>query len=351
MDFAHDGEEALAILGTSAKYDLVLSDINMPRMDGLTMLKQIPSVDPDVRAVIVSAYGDMKNIRTAMNLGAFDFVTKPIDFRDLKITIDRSLRNLKIWRDAVRAREKLVGIESELGLARRMQRSILPAEFPESPHFEVFASMNPAKEVAGDFFDIVGLDRGVLGFSIADVSGKGVPAALFMMSSRTLLKGAAIGGASPADVLAEVNSVLAGENSELMFVTMLYGTFNPETGLLRYSTGGHESPLVVRRDGTVVGLPSTEGIALGVLDGVDFSVSEFDLEPGDTVVLYTDGVTDSQKENGERFGLQRLIEVLGSSPAESATEVVERVVGAGREFAGNAGQFDDLTCLALRRTE
>ena len=157
--FARNGVEALERLNENGgdPIDMVLTDINMPEMDGLTLLKQIPSVDPNVRSVVVSAYGDMKNIRTAMNRGAFDFVTKPIDFEDLRITIDRTLEHLAMLREALEARDKLVALRSDLDLASKMQQSILPTKFPESPDYEIYAGMVPARDVGGDFFDVINL--------------------------------------------------------------------------------------------------------------------------------------------------------------------------------------------------
>ena len=131
--FAQNGVEALERLSQDEDIDMVLSDINMPQMDGLTLLEQIPKVNPNIRSVIISAYGDMKNIRTAMNRGAFDFVTKPIDFEDLQVTIDRTLRHMAEWREALLSRDKLVVLQNELDVARRMQQSILPTQFPRGP--------------------------------------------------------------------------------------------------------------------------------------------------------------------------------------------------------------------------
>ena len=128
--FAQNGLEALDRLKEQPDIDLVLSDINMPKMDGLTLIEQIPKVQPDIRSVIISAYGDMKNIRTAMNRGAFDFVTKPIDFDDLKLTISRTLQHLVEWREALESRDKLVALQNELGVASKIQQSILPTRFP-----------------------------------------------------------------------------------------------------------------------------------------------------------------------------------------------------------------------------
>ncbi len=350
LTFARDGVEALDVLGGNGKIDVVLSDINMPRMDGLTLLSHIPSVDPDVRAVVVSAYGDMKNIRTAMNLGAFDFLTKPIDFDDLRSTVDRSLRNLKVWRTALRARTRLVTIENELELARRMQLSILPTDFPKSPEFDVHGTMRAAKAVGGDFFDVALLENGRVGLTIADVSGKGVPAALFMMSSRTLVKGAMIGHWDPAAVLAYVNEALALENAALMFVTVLYTVFDPSSGELSYSCGGHDPPLVVHPDGSSTSLPHTGGMVLGVFVDTDYTCNTVRLSPGDTVVLFTDGVTEAQNLAGEQFGMSRLKQLFSDVPPRSAEHATVSVVRVVEEFKGAADQFDDLTCAALKFT-
>ena len=150
--FARNGVEALEMLAKDAAIDMVLSDINMPLMDGLTLLKQIPSVNPNIRSIIVSAYGDMKNIRTAMNRGAFDFITKPIDFDDLKITIKRTLEHLLLWRSALISRDKLVALQQELDVASAIQMSILPTEFTTPSSYEIFGNMKAASNVGGDFF-------------------------------------------------------------------------------------------------------------------------------------------------------------------------------------------------------
>ena len=349
LDFAHNGVEALEFLSSDKSYDVILTDINMPRMDGLTLLEQIPGVDPDVRAVVVSAYGDMQNIRTAMNRGAFDFVTKPIDFKDLRLTIDRTLKNLEVWREALKSRDQLVAIENELNVARRMQRSILPRSFPESARYEVYANMRPARAVAGDFYDVVGLERDSVGLAIADVSGKGVPAALFMMSSRTLMKGAAIGGADPGGILGSVNTVLAEENAELMFVTMLYAIFDSRTGALVYANGGHDAPIVLHSDGTTSVLPLTGGLSLGVVPDYQYDCRTARLAEGDIVLLYTDGVTEAQNDRAEQFGEDRIRQTLEGARPGNAKEAIDVVFTAITEFSGTVPQFDDVTCVALRR--
>ncbi len=347
--FAQNGVEALERLREEEDVDMVLSDINMPKMDGLTLLEQIPKVDPDVRSVIISAYGDMKNIRTAMNRGAFDFVTKPIDFDDLKVTIDRTLRNLTEWREALASRDKLVALQNELDVASKMQQSILPTQLPSTSDYQVAASMTPARSVGGDFFDFVNLEDGRIGIAIADVSDKGVPAALFMMSSRTLLKGAAIGGSGPGQVLREVNNLLEEDNESAMFVTVLYAEYDPATGELAYANGGHNAPLIFREDGSSTLLPLTDGVALGLMPGLEYRQKTVTLSPGDTLVLYTDGVTEAMSPDNEEFGLERLREIFAGAPPSDPEAINTAIFQAVGDFAGDTPQSDDITCLTLCR--
>ena len=347
--FAHNGVEALEVLQRDSNIDMVVSDINMPQMDGLTLLEQIPKVDPNIRSVIVSAYGDMRNIRTAMNRGAFDFVTKPLDFEDLQITIERTLTHMAEWKEALLSRDKLVALQNELDVASKIQQGILPTSFPEGSGFEVYGNMAPARNVGGDFFDVIPLENDCLGLAVADVSDKGVPAALFMMSSRTLLKGAAIGRGAPGDVLSEVNDLLNEDNETFMFVTLIYAVFDPETGHVTYANGGHNNPMLVHADGSSEEVPTTGGIALGVMPGLEYTQDNMTLNPGDTLVLYTDGVSEAMNSDGEEFGMDRFKEIFAKTPPTSARQVNELILRAVTDFAGSNAQSDDVTCLVLRR--
>ncbi|MCE2453085.1 MAG: SpoIIE family protein phosphatase [Nitrospinae bacterium] len=362
--FARNGVEALERLNENGgdPIDMVLTDINMPEMDGLTLLKQIPSVDPNVRSVVVSAYGDMKNIRTAMNRGAFDFVTKPIDFEDLRITIDRTLEHLVMLREALEARDKLVALRSDLDLASKMQQSILPTKFPESPDYEIYAGMVPARDVGGDFFDVINLGDDRIGITVADVSGKGVPAALFMMSSRTLLNSVAVARANPGevlgevnrllrpgDVLSEVNRLLQENNEAAMFVTVFFSFFDSKTGEMVYANGGHNPPVIIHADGSSSLLAQQPGVALGIAPEFSYDMYNATLAPGEALILYTDGVTEAENVKTEQFGLDRLQGILGGASPSSAKEINDKIFDAVKEFAGKAPQFDDITCLTLFR--
>jgi sigma-B regulation protein RsbU (phosphoserine phosphatase) len=349
--FARNGLEALEKLGADETIDLVLSDINMPQMDGLTLLSQIPNVSTDVRSVIISAYGDMKNIRTAMNRGAFDFVTKPIDFEDLRVTIERTLSHLLEWREALESRNKLTVLQNELDIASTMQQSLLPNHFPEGETFQVFGRMEPARNVGGDFFDILNRDHHRLGVVVADVSDKGVPAALFMMSSRTLIRAMSIGSAMPGEVLASVNELLLEDNDSTMFVTLFYAVYDPENGMFTYANGGHNPPLLVHPDGSSEELPLTGGIALGLVSDFKYVERTLRLMPGDALILYTDGVTEAMNEELLEFGVPRLIKVFEVDPPSSAEDTTGRVFEAVHDFAGEADQSDDITCLVLHRRQ
>ncbi len=347
--FAHNGREALQTLEENPDIRLVLSDINMPEMDGLTLLSQLESANPEICAVIISAYGDMANIRTAMNRGAFDFVTKPIDFNDLQITIEKTLKHIEMIQQALASRDRLVSLKQELTVAKNVQMSVLPAVPPPSEYYDLYAQMTPAREIGGDFYDYFKLDDHRLGLVIADVSGKGVPAALFTLVTRALLKSAARNHESPARCLSEVNEMLSQENDACMFVTLFYGVLDLRDGQLLYSNGGHNPPRVVRSaEGSVDAVPQTGNLALGIVPGHEFNETEIRLDVGDALFFYTDGITEACNTTDDEFGEERLDNQLGTKRHSAMGELVDIVVKAVEAFAIGMEQFDDMTCLALR---
>ena len=347
--FAGTGVEALECLEREPDIDLVITDINMPDMDGLTLLQELSLRGCDLRSVVLSAYGDMKNIRVAMGLGAVDFVPKPVDFEDMRNTIERTLRSLMQWREAVSERDQLLSLRQELDLAGRIQQSMLPPDFPSTGGYEVDATVEPAREVAGDFYDVMRLDGGKVGLVVADVADKGVPAALLMMAHRTLIRGAAIGLGDPARVLAEVNAVICENNRQTMFVTVFFCILDPSDGTVSFANAGHPSPLLLRADGVPVPLRSAGDIVLGLLPGADYELFTLRLEPGDVLFMYTDGVTEAMNAVGEEFGEERLVGALSGAVGLSAVDCTARVVGAVREFSDGRPPSDDVTCVTLRR--
>jgi sigma-B regulation protein RsbU (phosphoserine phosphatase) len=243
-------------------------------------------------------------------------------------------------------------IESELDLARQIQQSILPRSypaFPDRPQFDLFALTMPAREVGGDFYDFFFLDDDHLGLVVGDVSGKGVPAALFMTVARTLIKNAGQHHHEPKRTIMEVNAQILPDNEMFMFVTVFYGVYELSTGLLRWVSAGHPSPLLRRADGKVEALPRLEGMAVGVDEGLDLEVGEIALGLEDSFLVYTDGLDEAVDAQDRPYGLDRAEGWLAGAPVGPAPGMLQGLIQSWRGFTGEVDQFDDLTLLLFRR--
>ncbi len=350
--FAGNGAEALEKLNDDGSIDLILTDINMPVMDGLTLLSKINELNNKLlRSIIVSAYGDMENIRTAMNRGAYDFVTKPIDLKDLEITIEKSLKEIEQYKIAMLAHDKLVALKQELDIATIIQTSILPKTFPAYPdrkEFDIYAKMIPAKEVGGDLYDFFLIDKYRLGVIIGDVSGKGIAAAMLMAVCKTLLKATAFKGMPADDVLSEVNEILVDESPSNMFVTVFYGVLDTRNGAFEYSNGGHNPPYLISNNGTIKQVEDIGGLLIGAVNNSDYKSNIIMLNPGDSIFFYTDGVTEAFNKNDETFDESRLEEILKNKNSLRVNEIVDHVFENVQSFTKGADQSDDITCLVLK---
>lgn len=352
--FAENGREALDILDGSNGISLILSDINMPKMDGLSLLSQLQEVgDPALKTVMVSAYGDMKNIRKAMNLGAFDFVTKPIDFEDLSTTIGKALSEINYMKKTIEERKRLNSFQRDLDTATRIQQKMLPQEFPPFPEkkeFEIYAEMITAKEVGGDLYDFFFIDeeKRHLGFVIGDVSGKGIPASLYMAVSRTMIKAIASQVEDPAECLTQVNTMLIPESDLTTFVTVFYGVLDTQTGHIQYCNGGHNLPYILRNDGSVEQVENTGGLLLGKIEPVEFESKEIHLKAGEKIVMYTDGVVEAVGEGGDMYEEERYEQFLEGKEGFSSQKIVQSTMVDVLKFVGKADQSDDITVLGLR---
>jgi serine phosphatase RsbU (regulator of sigma subunit) len=245
-------------------------------------------------------------------------------------------------------------LRQEVALAREIQQGFLPTDFAplEGQPLELYARVHPAREVSGDLYDFFPLPDGRLAFLVGDVSGKGMPAALFMVAVRTLARHLAAEGSSPALALTRLNDALAADNPSLMFVTLVYGIYDPARGTVVLASGGHPSPLLRRADGRIETAPVRNGRLLGYPDlPPGLTDATFTLAPGETLVLYTDGFTEAQAPDGETmFGLERLCDVLGGErtalPLEQCAQELKAAVD---RFIGSPDLQDDLTLLLLRR--
>lgn len=353
--FAHNGLEALQKLLETPDFDIILSDINMPEMDGLTLLAKVNELkNPAMKCIMVSAYGDMDNIRSAMNKGAFDFATKPIDLDDLSRTIEKAIEQVRYIRESQQEHNQLESIKNDLAIAGEIQQTILPRSFPPFPELtevvDIYASMTPAKDVGGDFYDFFQIDDERIGLVIADVSGKGVPASLFMAVSRTLLRATALRGVSSAECLTYANKLLCKESLDSMFVTVFYGIYHYKTGMMDYTNAGHNSPYLLRGGRTVECLPVASNFVVGVFDDIEFESNTLTFGIGDTLLLYTDGVTEAFNDKREQFSESNLQDILASMhESSSAKEVVTSVLQSVKTFSGDYPQSDDITLLSLQR--
>ena len=352
--FAHNGLEALTMMLKHPDIEIILSDINMPEMDGLTLLARINEMrNPALRVIMVSAYGDMGNIRQAMNNGAFDFATKPIDLDDLSITIEKAIHQIEYIRQTQREHKQLESLKGDLAVAGEIQQAILPRVFPPFPEYsdkmDLAALMTPAKDVGGDFYDFFRIDDNHIGVVMADVSGKGIPAAIFMAVSRTLIRAIGTQGVTPEECLMKANELLCMESANNMFVTVFYGIYDVSTGLLRYCNGGHNAPCIIHQDGKAELLSVTPNFIVGVMDGIKYEGGELTIGNGETLVLYTDGVTEAVNTALEEYGENRMIATLGSLTGKTCRNIIDGLLDNVRQFAGEAEQSDDITILALNR--
>ncbi len=242
-------------------------------------------------------------------------------------------------------------IDAELSMATRIQADMLPSIFPAFPNrsdFDVYASMKPAKEVGGDFYDFFFIDENKLGIVIADVSGKGVPAALFMMAAKILVQNYAIMKKSPKEALEATNNQICMSNREEMFVTVWLGVLDLTTGVLTAANAGHEYPIFKTPDGKFELLKDKHGFVIGGMEGAKYREYEVKLEKGSMLFVYTDGVAEAANAESELFGTERLLQALNASDAKTPRTVLDGVHAAVDAFVNGAPQFDDITMLCLK---
>ena len=352
--FAHNGVEALTMMLQHKDIDIILSDINMPEMDGLTLLTKINEMqNPALKCIMVSAYGDMGNIRQAMNNGAFDFATKPIDLDDLSVTIEKAIEQINYIKQSQQEHTQLESLKTDLAVAGEIQQAILPRVFPPFPEFDdildVAASMTPAKDVGGDFYDFFRIDEDRIGFVMADVSGKGVPAAIFMAVSRTLIRAIGMQGNAPEDTITRANDLLCKESVNCMFVTVFYAIYNTKTGEVVYCNAGHNSPYLIHANGQVEALPTSTNCMIGAIEGLSFNAGSLQIEMGDMLVTYTDGVNEAVNNSFEEFGDPRLEEALNQLSGKTCHETVDGLLSSVKTFVDGAPQSDDITILSIKR--
>jgi sigma-B regulation protein RsbU (phosphoserine phosphatase) len=367
---ATDGESALEDIQQTPP-DLILLDIMMPGIDGYEVCRKLKEMETtrNIPVIFLTALKEEGDEARGLEFGAVDYITKPFNPELVKARVRNHLdlkRHRNHLEELVEKRTQEIAerqrveyqlrtakekIENELNIAAQIQKSILPTTFPAFPdhcEFDLYAMMTPAREVGGDFYDFFFVDDDLLALIIADVSDKGVPAALFMMISHTIFRSIAKQHKSPSQVLAETNDLLCEGNDTGMFVTAFLSYYHLTTGRLIYSNGGHNPALLFGPNAVCRELTCKHGTALGVRSGQSYKENVAKLEPGDILVLYTDGVTEACSPGNELFGMDRFTKLVCDCHSLSLSQMFNYVDKDLKAFQ-QGNQFDDITMLALKR--
>ena len=332
------------------KPDLILLDIKMPGLDGFETMKRLQEqMNPSEKIpVIFLTADDSQDAEThGLALGAMDFIKKPFIPDVLVLRVRHTIDLVRLQRNLEQENER---IRSELAMASRIQSAMLPGifpAFPERKEFDIYASMDPVRGVGGDFFDFFFIDRNRLCLLIADVSGKGIPAALFMMASKIILADNAKSGKSPAQILQDTNEAICANNPEEMFVTVWLGILDISTGLLTTANAGHEYPALMHADGRFELFRDRHGLVVGGMPGVKYHEHSLQMYPGSKLFVYTDGVPEATDAENALFGTARMLEALNAHANETPKQILCGVRQAVNEFVSDMEQFDDLTMMCL----
>ena len=311
----------------------------------LDQLEHLVRETPNNEGGMISIADATDSASTALTRESDSLAMTALAFQKMSDRVQSQNQSL---REALAAKNAFIALQKELDIAARVQLSLLPDTILLSDTVQINGIMRPAKEVGGDFYDFFRLDDHHIGVAVADVSGKGVPAALFMVMARTLMRATAVQHIhKPGLVLERVNTFLEQNNSEDLFVTLFYGVLDERTGTFHYANGGHNPPILVDHD-QANPLRMTGGVALGMFDGLDYADARVDMEPGSRLVLFSDGVTEAFNDSDEAFGDDRLLNTARTLPeAQGPDKDVTDIVTAVDEFTGEAPQFDDITCVVL----
>jgi len=356
VSIAVNGREALVLL-REATFDLVLLDVMMPELNGYEVLEQIKADErlSHIPVIMISAVDELESVVRCIELGAEDYLAKPFNPTLLRARVGASLEKKRL-RDEVRA--SLNRLERELDAARRLQLGMLPREFPvwsAAKPVQLHALMEPAREVGGDLYDFFFAPAHVLCFLVADVSGKGADAAMFMARTRSLVRMAIelfqqLGAdrASPTSMAQAVNRELCQDNRERMFVTLFLGFLDTKTGALAYMNAGHPLPYLLRASGAIERVAGQPQAPLGVRNGVVYESRTVILQPGDAVFACTDGVAEAMNAADELYTEVRLESDLRVAHDAAPAEMIRTVKEHVDDFTGTAPKADDVTMLALR---
>jgi len=321
--------------------------INTPREDSRFRGVQWPETVRSILCVPLVAQGHMTGILTLYNKKRTDSGFTPEDQRLVAILAAQSAQVVESAR-LYEEERLLVEMRQEVGLAHEIQANLLPSSPPSIEGFEFAGVSLPAKEVGGDFFDYIDMEDGRLAVAVGDVSGKGVPAALLMATAQATLRGQVVGGTTASDSLAKTNRLLCQVARKGTFVTLFLGMIDKNSGEVTFANAGHNRPFVVRPDGTMEIL-TTGSLVLGFLASHQYELAEYTLAPGETLIIYSDGVTEAMNPDGGQFEEDRLYKLALSHQSEGPRGLIDEIIRQVQSFATGRAQSDDITVLVVRR--
>jgi sigma-B regulation protein RsbU (phosphoserine phosphatase) len=344
--FAANGVKALEKLNEEKEIELVLTDINMPEMDGLTLLSKIKEMNnPLLHSVIVSAYGDILNIRTAMNGGAFDFIVKPIDLSDLEITIQKAIDNLMILKKALQSRDELVVVKRELEEAKSLQLSMLPKSIPQKGKLDIAVFMKTASEVGGDYYDFSEKSNGSLNVAIGDATGHGMNAGIMVSIMKTLF----ISDSNEIDLkdfFDTSNRTIKSLNLGRML--MAFAMLNINENRIRFINAAMPPIFVYKSSERKVMEYINQSMPLGAITDFNFSINEFQIEPGDVILLLSDGLPELLNESNEMFGYHEVENILINNYEKSPQEIINALKQRSTDWSGEIDPNDDITFVVIK---
>ncbi|MFT7245387.1 MAG: sigma-B regulation protein RsbU (phosphoserine phosphatase) [Candidatus Azotimanducaceae bacterium] len=349
------GKVALKI-AESQSPDLILLDIMMPEIDGYEVCRQLKAnpATRDIPVIFLTAKGETADEAEGFNLGAADYILKPVNPPLLKARVKTHLalkQNMNELQAAYAViNEQKQRMQQELNVGRDIQMSMVPDTFPAFPdrdEFDIHALLLPAREIGGDFYDYFFVDRNKLCICVGDVSGKGVPAALFMAVAKTMIKSTAVEDHSPASIITRVNDEISVDNPSSMFITLFLGMLDVITGEFRYTNAGHPYPYIKRSDGRIDTLLKLHGPVVGAVDGLAYGEESIYLEKNDQLLIFTDGITEAMDPIDQLYGEPRVVELFESVTTADPKSLVAATLASVEAFAGTAEQADDITILAV----
>lgn len=351
--FAASEDEALGLLRARDDLDIAIVAIDSEKLSGMDLFLRLDPDDARLPRIALTGKPDLEQLRRAWKEGASDFLVKPVEGGELLAALSRVYRECERRRKSWKNETELAAIRREVEIAGEIQRRILPSRFPVTAGLDVFARTLPAKDMGGDFYDVFELPDGNLGLVIADVTGKGVPAAFFMAVARTLIRATALHETKPGACLEQVNRLLCRHEVPGMFVSVFYGVLDAQTWALTFANGGHPPPLLVTpvggKEGRIETLQGGAGTLLGIDEDQVYEEGSLTLDAGEGVYFYTDGLTEAFDSDHIPFGEERLSGCLSANATGSASDLAGAVTAAIAGFVGDAPQHDDITNLVIKR--